>query len=637
MSRDFDPDNEEKEAAMPFDSVVSIGGQSLLDGVWRILQPALQSLNNPLPIALPGMSNAWVRIRKLTPALSSLPGPVPSNRVPALTLDVELELLGEVLLTASVKAGTINLALPTGNITFPPGQGTFTLPNTPIDITPLAMSGEIPVLGGTETVTLTPQGTKEMTLPSTPPGTLDLSPVTGRLSFDAGSLGDVGLPLPSVVPLSLNLTPAYSPRVTVSLPLPPDPIIINQASAFGLQLTLGPPTIDAVTPFSAPDIRTAIEDGLRRLLSQLGVDVPQPTYTLLPDRESLPGVGLTPTTRGAALPSDIREPFPGFGPTLAQINTTASRIATAAQAVVNDVLTNALKELRARTGRLIFPQPGVGATCDTALLPTAATAQVVLAAGTSSPILQVGFYRTGVSVAPFDFPNFTPSAAAEVEVRIGNLFLRDLLCCLIEKLPNFTFLSPARPNNNITRDCCTWDVVALELGPLTLHGVFALCIVGPAPTARKTIELSGTFEQENILFRAVVRLTLTLDLRLDGAAAVTGLRLLSVSVASDVKLQPRVWPFLIANVGLLGLLGFMVQDYLSQQLQAAVDTLFSRARFLTSPVAVPPGVFEAFGPFVPATLTIDDLVATGTLATPTVPWTLLPITPPSLPPAAPDA
>ncbi len=50
-----------------YDSVISIGGQSLLDGVWHLFGPALGQLSNPLPLALPGFSNATMRITHLTP------------------------------------------------------------------------------------------------------------------------------------------------------------------------------------------------------------------------------------------------------------------------------------------------------------------------------------------------------------------------------------------------------------------------------------------------------------------------------------------------------------------------------------------------------------------------------------------
>ena len=38
----------------PYDAVISIGGQSLVDGVWHLFGPALEELSNPLPLALIG-------------------------------------------------------------------------------------------------------------------------------------------------------------------------------------------------------------------------------------------------------------------------------------------------------------------------------------------------------------------------------------------------------------------------------------------------------------------------------------------------------------------------------------------------------------------------------------------------------
>lgn len=592
---------------MAFDSLVSIGGQSLLDGVWRILQPALQSLSNPLPISLPGMTNAWVRIRKMTPSLSGLPL--------GLRLDVDVEVLGDLLLTASVKSGNVSLALPVGNIKIPPVgapdlQGDLHLPNTPIQVTLPKMKGPVPLPTGSVDITLSPEppnATGSMSLPTG--GTFDLPALTGTLTFVGGSLNNVGLALPSVVPLAVNLTPANPAQVPVTLALSAAPI--DQASEFGLLLVLGTPVVGSITSLPAPGIyATAITEGLRRLLPQLGVQLPVPINS---------------------------EPFVGVGPTLAEIGNTASNIATAAQAAIEGVVNAALAGLTARTGRLIFPMPAAGSPCDVALLPTAAQARVVLSA--NGPVLQVGSLRTGVSSTPFTFFPFTPSAAAEVEVRIGNRFLRDLLCCLIEKLPNFTFLTPAAPSGRVPRICCTWPLVRLELGPLVLTGFLELCIVGP-PGTPKTIELRGFFAQSNAFFRIVaVSFTLTLNLQLNDVAAITGLRLVSASVIPDVQLQPSVW-VLLAVAAALNLPGMAILiiglpvlliSFIREQLSVVVETLLSRAHALTSPVAVPPGLFEAFGPLVPASLTIDDLIAAGVLATPTSPWALLPISPPKLP------
>jgi len=243
--------------------------------------------------------------------------------------------------------------------------------------------------------------------------------------------------------------------------------------------------------------------------------------------------------------------------------------------------------------------------------------------------LQVGFYRTGVSVAPFDFPNFTPSAAAEVEVRIDNEFLLGLLSCLIEKLPNFTFLSSTFSTAVPARNCRMWPVVTLELGPLALTGTLELCILG-IPGGAKTISLQANLTQNipnTVSF--TVQFLLRLNLQLNDVAAITGLRLASASVTPYVRFDPRFFMFMFVGLSVL-------QGIAESLIGSVVNTLLSRARSLTSPVAVPPGIFEAFGPLVPSSLTVDDLVATGTLATPTAPWTLSPITPPTLPLAAPD-
>jgi hypothetical protein len=561
------------------------------------------------------MTNAWVRIRNITPSL-------PSSAPASLVLDMNLETRGDILLTASVKDGIVRLALPRANIAIPmPAAADIHLPPDLISVTLPAMTETLPLPAGvTRQITLRPDTTGSMNLPMTP-GSITLPSLSGTLDFIGGGLGDVGLPLPSVVPLAVNLTPRNPPpQVRVTLPLSVhDPI--DSASLFGLLLELGMPMVDPLASF--PDaiiLEGAIRDELRRLLPQLGVTLPVPP---------------------SPVPS-LWEPFAGVGPTLAQIGATAASIAAAAQAAIQNVVKDALSSLTARSGRLILsepiptsPSPVPLPPCEVALLPTAAMARLDPLA--SSPILQVGFFRPGFSTAPFPFHDFAPSGAADVEIKIGNDFLRDLLCCLVEKLPNLTFHGPSTPAVTLDRNCCNWSGVTLELWPVVLSGTLSLCIVGASGsgTPPKTIELAGDFLQDNSFGRIGVKFNLMLELQLSDVAAITGLRLGSATVDPFCAINGLVWALLIGagTVSLLvpGMLVLLIAlpliftAFVTQQLRGVIDTLLSRAHALTSPVAVPTAIFEAFGRFVPVSMKIDDLTATGVLATPTSLWGLRPI------------
>jgi hypothetical protein len=550
---------------------------------------------------------------------------------------VDVELLGDILLTASVKAGTVNLALPQGaiNISKPDDApaGAFRLPTDDSDITLPDMTGPLATAPlGKLTLSPVPDSagkpTKGKMKFPTSDGTFNLPVLTGKLNFPPGIPGGVGLPLPSVVPLTLNLTPIAPARVPVTVPLAVVPTI-DQASAFGLLFRLGIPTVSLPTLLVPSDLVAAIVGGLEQLLKQLGIkDLP----------EKLPPV----------------DPFGDKGPTSAEIRTTATNIVASAQKAIQDVLKAALAGLTARTGRLIFPAPGAGASCETALLPTAATPQIILPPG--GPVLQVGFFRTGVSAAPFTWPNTTPTA--EAQITIDNGFLLSLLCCLVEKLPNFTFPVPAIPETiDANRGgphlmCCNLNGATVNIGPVALNGGLSVCIDGASGTP-KSITLVGRFSQgapEPSLPLATIDVSFTLPLTfdLDDLASLANLR-----VVETPKIAVSVGPHPGLVIGILVLAGVSAFPFgalvgpvlagvtlgvlyaacamASMLLNNTVRTLLRAASLIRSPVSVPPGVFEAFGKLVPATIMIDDLTANGVLATPTAPWGLFSLEPPSTP------
>lgn len=484
----------------PCDTVVSIGGQSLLDGVWRMLQPALQSLNSALPVSLPGMTNSWVRIRNITPSWSTSP---PAG----LRLTVFVEVLGDILVTGSVKGDTLNLALPKGNFTFPNSpSGKLALPTQNVNITNLSLTGIPAITTATGNITVTPSTNATKLLPITA-GTLDLKDLKGDFAFIPDSLGRVGLPLPSLLPLALNLTRTSLVQIDVTLPLSVDPVI-GPSTASGVRLNLGPPTSGAISTIRAPSIANDITTALTLLLTQLGVTLPTPQVT------------------------PFFEPFENVGPRRAEIATMATAIATGAQTAILTVVTNALSGLAVQTGRLIFPPAGAGASCDVNVLPTLGDMQIVTATN-GTPVLQVGFGRASSTDIP-SLPTSAPTGSGDTFLTVGNVFLLELLCCLVERLPGFTFpVARSLPVRNINLDfrgilhtlCSNFNGATINIGPLALMGGLSVCIDG-ASGARKTISLVGNFAQTAgfTLANVNVAFTLPLTFDLDNLASVANLR-----------------------------------------------------------------------------------------------------------------
>src|SRR5437762_10746524 len=99
--------------AGPYDSVVSIGGQSFVDGLWRLLGPALEGITNPLPVALPGFANGQLRITQLVPVIPGTP-----TSTPALQILAFVEVAAEAVLQVTSTASPANLNL---------GQAAFTI------------------------------------------------------------------------------------------------------------------------------------------------------------------------------------------------------------------------------------------------------------------------------------------------------------------------------------------------------------------------------------------------------------------------------------------------------------------------------------------------------------------------------
>jgi hypothetical protein len=519
----------------PYDSVISIGGQSFVDGVWRLLGPALEGLTNPLPVAIPGLTNARMRVTQMVP---QFPGTLPPGG--ALQLRATAELTAEALVQAAA----------------------------PTVVT--------------------------------------------------------GVQVPTVIPVALDLTPVQSLELDVRVEL----AVAAPAAATRFALMF---TVQNVTTRLAggPDLERAIPDALNaavaRTRAQLGVASPVAPY---------------------APPA---------------IATLARAIAPAVETALRDALTR----LVAETGRLIFPAAAEGASCDVRFLPTAADAGLTPASD-GTYVLQLGFNRPGTTDTGPDraiaaLPAITPPAATDCTVLVGNRMVLDLLCCLVQRLPAFSFpVAPAMATSDVNGNghtlCCNFTGVTAIFGAAAITGKagegISVCIDG-ASGGEKTFRIIGHFTQTIQaglnLAHIVVDFSLPVKFDLDDAAALADLRIVGVP-----EIDARVLPdgyFLVvfgalfvalvllmmgpltiflgvaAGAAAVAVLVFVVAAICSTAsflLDNAVGTVLGGASLLRSPAALPPGMFEAFGRFAPARVTVDELTAVGVLHTPTSPWTLLP-------------
>ncbi|HJU75213.1 MAG TPA: hypothetical protein VJ717_15835 [Gemmatimonadaceae bacterium] len=584
---------------MALDAVISIGGQSFIDGVMRLLGPALQALRTPMPIAVPGLTNSLLTIKNIRPVL---PG---ANRG-QIELNVEVEITGEVLLVASVAAGTLNLSLVNAAINLDAATGSVT------QRTGQDGSLGIPSLSATGTWRLPAQG-----LP------LDLNPMTGRISLPA--VGNLALPLPAVVSVPVDLTRNASLTTTVFLALGVNGVALNteatidDTTGFGLLFGCRPANV-------LPPVSAALAQGIESALTPA---VPSVINQLL--RGLPPGV-LTGITQ------PLRD-LPGV----------ALQLANAVPAAVAATLSGAFNGLMGRTGRLVYTTPSAGSSCEVRALPTAAKARLSAAAD-GSLFLQIGFKRSPLDASDV-FPPFAPQAGVDTAVTIGNPFLIDLLSCLLEQLPNLSLPTTTPTTIGVPSilgfppaTIRTWSGITLTLGVLTLKGELSLAIIGP-PGGGKSVTLnfklnadvSGAPGVAGQVLLADVNFMLIIVFDLSNVAAITSLRLSAAPIINSCKVEPgpglmaMLW---VAAAGMFMLPGLRaittwgpptVFHMGSQLLKNTIEQVLSVARLLQSPAAIPAGVFEAFGKLVPASIRIDDTDARGVLDTPTSPWSLLPI------------
>lgn len=546
----------------PYDSVVSIGGQSFIDGVWRIFGPTLEGLTNPLPIAIPGLTNAQFRITDLIPVIPGTPQSGGGLNVTAL-----VSIVAEVLLTITEKSGGVTIAGP-------------------------------PVLQ----------------LP--------------------------GIPMPAVVPVAVNLTPTGPLAVPASIALALDGP--SSATRFGLKFGVRDVKIGQLPSIDASVVDMVVAS-LQNAATQLATDLAS---------------GVSQTAIDRALIESLLSPVP---------------------TLVGGALEDALARLIGETGRLLFPAAQTGSSCDAELIATAADAQLVLG-GSEDYILQVGFRRaTSVDIATF--PAFVPSGLGDCNLLVGNQFLIELICCVVERLPAFGIAGgPANPDTVDVRGsphpiCFNFFNVTANFTSIPVgSGKLSVCLDGDR-YKKKGVSLVGEFDDTIAVdgFPDIgsvhVDFKVPLDFDVDGVASIANLRPMGkieahadVSVSRTFELVVIGLAILVAGTvgaviggsvgGIFGFIGGLLGGLLGglavgasvgviaavvivlalevgaiivrYLLQRAVGMLLSGASLLPSPVALPPGLLDAFGKFASNIEVLDDLISEGVLHTPTSPWALLP-------------
>lgn len=600
--------------AGPYDVVVTIDGQSFVDGFWRILGPALERLTNPLPLNIPGFANAQMRVTNLIPVY-----PLPtagSGLALAATIEVTAEVLLQVLHTTesiNVALGpqAIDLTSITGDLNLPDETGTLSnLQFTTLTGTALGL--------GTGALSLSPAG----------PATLSGVTGTGQLQLPA-NLAIPGLPLPMVVPVAVDLTPA------IPLPLVANVLMVlsgpTDVTRFGLMFVTGGVTVSTPTlPAGlATTLTTTLQTAVDQIVSQLAV----------------PSILVQPTINPA----------------------TVATMVAAVPGVVSAALDEALTLLLAETGRIVFPAAGTGASCDVRALPNMADAQLSFQPAHGMR-LQVGFKRSSTAGTIPAFPALGTSPV-ECQVLVGNGFVLQLLCCLVERLPAFALPVAATTGTVDVAGashtmCCNFTGVTASFGPIVVGGGgLSVCIDGPSGGS-KTVSLVGSFAQTvpNVvpvvsgvfptLATVGVRFTIPLAFDFDDVASIANLRptgtpTITTSVTPNLGLIAGVFAvimLLAAVIGLatgwiaaivlaimspvaaaiIALLVYLACGAVNYVLNNAVRMVLAGASLLRSPVAVPPGLLDAFGKLSPVSVAIDDLAAGGVMHTPTSVWGLLP-------------
>jgi hypothetical protein len=556
--------------AGPYDSVISLGGQSFVDGLWRVFGPALEGLTNPLPLAIPGFANAQLRITELIP---DIPGPPQPGG--GLNVTTMVEVMAEALLHVVTQSGAVTIVGPP-NLQFP------------------------------------------------------------------------AVPSPSVIPVPVDLTPGGPIAIPLAVVLSvegPSP-----ATRYSLKFTITKVEIGQVTidPNLVNTITANLQNAINQVVAQLGIG--------------------------------------GINQPAVDPNIVAGLVAPLGK-LVSAALDDALTGLIGETGRLLYPSAAAGASNDAEALATGADARFVVS-GSGEYVLQIAFKRATSSDIPnYPSFTPTGLLDCNVLIG-NRFLLELICCVVQRLPAFGIVGGGAVPDVNDVQNkphtlCFNFTNVGANFGPIPVgNGGLSVCLDAWADHRKRltlvgrfvdTVGVSGVPDIADIK----VDFELTLDFDVDSLTSITNLRgAADPKIDVDVSLTWRFQFFLVlvaiavaafvggvigaliggilgslfgvigglfgsllggllggaaagasvgviaAAVGILVLrVGAWIVTYL---LKRAVRTLLSGASLLPSPVAVPPGVLDAFGKFAPSLEVLDDLICHGVLHTPTSPWALLP-------------
>lgn len=578
-------------STMSFDACLSVGGQSLLDAVGHLLQPALRAVPDPVPMQLPGATNASLRVRSLEFGYGPA-GPAASN----IALITAVDARAEVLLPLITSAFSVGVPLGDVMVGVPASTGDLAVPAADASITGIPGAVANPVVH----------------IPAVDHGTLTVP----ERAIDVHLPANLQVPFPAIVPVAIELAPASD--------------AIRATSFFDLE---------AVDPIDAGS-----HHGLVINLTPSGSRLEHlPTAALLQGRLNAARDELVHMLLGPApLPAPLPPLDPGLG----------AAVLTALSDALEAALAELFSALVGRTGRLVFPAPvplpDSTVPCDVGALPVFARTRTQVALDSTPLLLQIGFSRE-MPAAPLIWPNVSLTDDVDAQLDIGTAFLRDLLCCLVERLPKLTLPTPATAASGATPDCpaavesCSWTGVILDLWPVTLTGSLSLCINTVPDSTTKSLTVHGNFSETSLsdLVRITADFTLTLDVELNAKSQLTALRPANLPGALQVNVTAAPGPLLVglmaaaAGSFIVPLIPAaipavaVILGFIEAQITNILRALVSGSQQIASPPALPGGLTDAFGEFVPAGLTIDDFTAGGVLQTPITPWTLTPVHPPA--------
>lgn len=584
-----------------FDSVVCIGWQSLLDGLWRTFGPTLRALRAPLPVAIPGFSDAIVRIRDLR--LDPAP-PKPGR--PWFRLALKVDLSANVLLVTNVAAEPLPLKPTEAGLDLPKASGILSFPAAPGSVSWPAFNVTVPLAGGSGQVTI-PTNDGDLTLPDA-----DFEGLTGTI--DLTKLVAQGLPFPAVVPIPVKL--GGRTGLTVALDLKLDvPARLERNAGRGLVVGIA----DASAALAA------------LILEQVNLLKTQITDELVLYIERFLAEAVAQGVL-AALPA----------PSALKIDDLAKDIAGRIAKPIEQALTDSLMDVATRTGRLVYDL-GDG-SIDCLALPSRARAELAFDA-VGTPFLRLAFARTAIP-ASIAWPAFEPQGLLDVQVTVADDYLLTLAACLLEQVPAIGIKrrpSGPQPYTSIFGPrCIAFDEAVFTAGPVALKGSIVLCIVRDAANPKiKHLQLVLNFDETvsalwmdalTIGLSAALRLSVSLDPQaaLNLALFDPGGQTFDISVGVGDGLEALL-TFLTANplnpisIGAVPSAVALVEKVVPALLEGYVRQALAALTLVRSPVALPPGLFEAFGQLVPARVELDDLTVLAVFDTPTAPFELLPL------------